>query len=581
MKQAFLVIIFMWLTRLNIGAQIPVVKAGEGNSLFDMIPTRLIGETDSNYVALSYVYGTTLSSVLKNNRDRIGNLRILFVDKSSMKVKKELKFPVFTNESGLNFSETDVIQMNLTSDTLGVFTRVKDKENNTVSVHFWQFNVNTLDPSTSKVKFIGHFESNGQFIYKEFKALNRIMIVKSVSSSSSQETRVQYVILDRNNKVVKHDKFTLRELKRKYVKLADIIIDNEDNVYLVHKITAIKSMFSFQQDWEMETNFRLAIKLKSGRSVKSSIITLSDGKPVSSALALGGGGDVFVIGNYSGIKNINTFKTSFNGGSFISKVTKKDAKVVQLDQKQLSTNHTLMLKAKSRTLQSGKVYHREMIAMEIEKVFSDSLGNTTTVSHSNYIRSVRSGNNGSYVDYFYANSFIVTKYTSQGSIAWQMVVPRNSVSKGASFASQPIIQFNKGFTYIIFNDNAKNIFSTNNMALDVDIIKPKEKLFRRGNSKLFYVEPVDLPPSNSDDFHTLNTWNYAVANTRARVTTISGDGKWTVHWPKAELEKGKKNVFLSNDIQFVDKEGNIITLIFNDYNAYFMKQSAFTKVTFP
>lgn len=69
MKQAFLVIIFIWLTRLNIGAQIPVVKAGEGNSLFDMIPTRLIGETDSNYVALSYVYGTTLSSVLKNNRD--------------------------------------------------------------------------------------------------------------------------------------------------------------------------------------------------------------------------------------------------------------------------------------------------------------------------------------------------------------------------------------------------------------------------------------------------------------------------------------------------------------------------------
>jgi hypothetical protein len=581
MKNSFLVIVLLALSNIS-NAQQPSIFAGEGISVSDKYPTKLIGETESEYIALGYKIEVSLADYFISRMNKSNDLRLMFIDKTTLKLVKEMKFPALSGEDAERAKDSKIIHLKLSGDTLGVYTYIKDNKNKSIKVHYWQFDLTQLDASSSTVEMVGQFELNGDlymregdFYVKEFDDLNRIMIVNCRFTRITTETKTQFLVLDKKNKLIKADMLLTRELRRRVSELSDYTIDQDDNVYLVHKISKVKSGFSFRQDWQLEKNFRLSVKLKSGRSVKSSIVTLSEGKPVNAGLVVNKEGDVFVLGNYSGLRKSKSHKTYFFGGSYISKVTKKNASAVQLAIKELNGNQTSLLYVESNKKQSPYRYHREMIAMRLNKLFTHSSGGITVVSESLYFTEGSSSNT------LYANSFIVTNYTSEGAIAWQKVVPRSAISKGGDYI-YPIIQYNKGLTYIILNDNAKNIFATNNMALDVDIVKPKKKWFKRTVFAEDNTEPVNLPPSNSEEFQQLHTFfPTRRSSTRVRVTTIDDEGNWMINWPSTEMEIGKKNVVLSSNFQYLDKEGNIITLFYDDFHAMYLKKSAFARVTLP
>jgi hypothetical protein len=368
----------------------------------------------------------------------------MFIDKASLNIVKMMKLPDVSGEEGTKTKGSKILHLKLEGDSLGIYSCLKDNKN--VTIHYWQFDLTDLTTATSSVKKVGQFELSGDiysfasdYYIKEFKDLNRIMIVDSRFAHTSSETKTQYLILDNNNNLIKSDMFLTREPRSRKIELTDYRIDQDDNVYLIHKIAKVKSGFSFKQDWEMETNFRLSVKLKSGRSVKSSIVTLSEGKPVNAGLMVNKEGDVFVLGNYTGLGKSKSNKTYFFGGSYISKVNKKNANNVQLENKGLNDNQTLMLYVETDKKKSPYKYYREMIAMQIKKFFADSSGGFTVVSEALYHTEGSSSNT------LFANSFIVTNYTNDGAIAWQKVVPRASISKGGDYI-YPIIQYSKGNT---------------------------------------------------------------------------------------------------------------------------------------
>lgn len=51
----------------NLRAQVPTFSVGESNATTDFIPQELLGETKSEYLLLSWVFGLTLSSALSNS----------------------------------------------------------------------------------------------------------------------------------------------------------------------------------------------------------------------------------------------------------------------------------------------------------------------------------------------------------------------------------------------------------------------------------------------------------------------------------------------------------------------------------
>jgi hypothetical protein len=120
------------------------------------------------------------------------------------------------------------------------------------------------------------------------------------------------------------------------------------------------------------------------------------------------------------------------------------------------------------------------------------------------------------------------------------------------------------------------------MALDVDIVYPKKKWYKKTVFGDRPIEPVNMPPSKVEDFQQMDALNPTRrSNSKVRVTILDNEGNWMIHWPNTEMEIAKNNAILSNNVQYIDKEGNIITLFFDDYHGAYMHKSAFVKLILP
>ncbi|MEX1187736.1 MAG: hypothetical protein WED33_00650, partial [Bacteroidia bacterium] len=202
----------------TIGAQSPVFTIGEGNATTDFIPQDLVGETDSEYLVLSWVFGLTLSSALSNSVSSIKDLKMAYMDKTTLNKTKLLRFPEFQGESITKTGKVILEAIEMKGDTLNMFTSAWDKELKDYAVHVWPLNANTLEPLIPKAKLLARIEDNGRDDMKRVEIeyldfIDQFAIIYSEYSKKTKETKIHVLRLDAKLKPISNEVMAMQGTK--------------------------------------------------------------------------------------------------------------------------------------------------------------------------------------------------------------------------------------------------------------------------------------------------------------------------------------------------------------------------------
>lgn len=110
----------------SIYSQNPTFSVGESNLTTDFFQQECIGETQSEYLVLSYVI--TISSVFHGSAKLIKDLKIAYFDKNTLNKTKLLDFPEFEGEGIERNGKVRLEELEINGETLNLFTSTWDKD---------------------------------------------------------------------------------------------------------------------------------------------------------------------------------------------------------------------------------------------------------------------------------------------------------------------------------------------------------------------------------------------------------------------------------------------------------------------
>ena len=318
--------------------------------------------------------------------------------------------------------------------------------------------------------------------------------------------------------------------------------------------------------WDDARWIRVSMIPAGGGTITSADIELTGGNPINGMISTSPNGNVFVCGYYAMLTDPKDGGKEFFGGSYIAQISTTTGEVIKIDESELSDNQKKALCPRSMNPNSpARSYYREMNSMLPKKLVVDEMGNTTLVGSAQYTV-VTSSTKSSRITY-YSNSLIVSKFKSSGEVAWQTVIPRSAFLSSMSYAVYPLIYFDKGKTYVLFNDDEENIPILSQLA--------SGKKSSSSSSKPF--KPKDYPPTESDEIEKMEVWN--LKSTAFRFTTIDQMGLWKVDWLSPEgAEEKDKIPAIEGTVMHKNSEGNIISSVYTKYGAFGLKKSALARI---
>jgi hypothetical protein len=546
-------------------AQQPTFSLGESNPTTDFIPQKFIGETNSEYLVLSWVFGMSLSSALTNSVVSIKDLKMTYFDKSSLNKTKLLTFPEFQGDEISKMGKVVLEELEIKGDTLNLFTSTWDKEKKDYAIHVWALNSTTLEPLTPRAKLLARIEDNGRSDMKRveieyLKFINRFAIIYTEYTKKNKETEIHVILLDDKLNPIKNESLVMQGTKYG-VGIRDIDVDLKGNIYFINAISDVRF-----PGWDDARWIRVSMIPAGGGSITSADIELTGGNPINGLISTSSNGNVFVCGYYAMLTDPKDGGKEFFGGSYVAQISPLSGEVIKVDELELSDNQKKALYVRSMNPNSpARSYYREMNSMVPKKLSVDEAGNTTMVGSVEY-SVVTTSSRSSRITYF-SNSMMISKFKSAGEIAWQMILPRAAYLSSMSYALYPLVYFDKGITYVLFNDDDNNMLPLSQIASGKKVNSSSSKGFK----------PKDYPPTDSDEIEKLDAWN--IQRTALRLTAIDPTGNWKVNWlsPEGGEEKDKIPA-IEGTVMLKDSQGSIITSMYTKYGSLGLRKSALARI---
>ncbi|MEX1188509.1 MAG: hypothetical protein WED33_04575, partial [Bacteroidia bacterium] len=349
------------------------------------------------------------------------------------------------------------------------------------------------------------------------------------------------------------------------VGIKDIEVDTKGNIFFINAIA--EKPFP---DWDDARWIRVSIIPANGGTITSSDIELTGGNPINGLISTSENGNVFVCGYYAQLTDPKDGGKEFFGGSYVAQISPVTGEVMKVDEVELTDNQKKALYISSMNPNSPpRSYYREMNSMIPLKLYVDASGNTTLVGAVEY--SVTTTSTKSSRTTFYSNSMLVSKFKSTCEVAWQTVIPRAAFLNSMSYGLYPLVYFDKGKTFVLFNDDEENIPILSQVASG----KKSSSSSKSSSSKPF--KPKDYPPTETDEVEKMESWN--LKSTALRFTTIDETGKWKVDWLTPEGAEDKDKIpAIEGTVLHRDSNNDIITSVYTKYGPFGLKKSATARI---
>jgi hypothetical protein len=546
-------------------------KFGEIYSEREFSPYKIIGESESDYIVVCKprnikYYDSDVSGFLKNI---IGyaEYSIALVDKNQLSISKKFQLPDFKAESITKKAYPFIHGIFLSGDTLQILTSVKDKVQKDYAVHVWHLNSTTLEPFTSEASLITRLPDLGKniaekILVKKFENSNEIAIIYTLRGKKESKSVVNILHLNSHFKNLKKDSIIYDD-NQHWSDIKQVDADSSGNIFVL-------SGFSDASSSNMEDSRWIGldkIPADGGRIISSAIKTKS-GNAFSGNFLLNPDGIVVVCGYYSSYINQQDRDKEVFGGSYITRISAQSGEILSMDEAELTDNQKKALYPSNLNPNSISSIFGTISNLKIKNFNVDSQGDIimTGIVASSSISRITRGNSQYSTKYYESNSVFISKFNLSGNVIWQTIVPRSSSISDFDGMLNPLIYFDEGNTTLFFNDHLKNVSVMNKLSVSEGNVS-NPSLSEEND------EPLDLPPSSSDEILTIKEWQQD--NTVLRKTTIDSTGKWKVTWIRLKpLEEYDKNAILESSIMYTDLEGNLISVIYPKYGLLNKVQSA-------
>lgn len=428
--------------------------------------------------------------------------------------------------------------------------------------------VSTLKPLSPRAKLLARVEDEGRkdtkLVTVEYlKFIKQFAIIYNEYNNKTKETTLSVILLDEDLNPVSNKSLTLQGTKHG-VGIKDIDVDRKGNIYFVNAVAEKKN-----PSWDDKQWIRVSMIPASGDEITTADIELTGGNAINGLISVMPNDDVFLCGHYALLTDPKDSGKEFFAGSYIAQISPESGEVIKTDELELTDNQKKALYARSmKPMMQERTYFREMNSMVPYRLIVDDAGNTTMVGSVEYNVTTTSGRSSR--TYFYYNSILVSKFNNKAKVAWQTMVPRSSFIASMDYALKPLIYFDKGSTYVIFNDDEKNI------PVLSEIASGKKSSSKSSSGKDF--KPKDYPPTDTDEIQELENWN--LKNVALRLTSIDPMGFWKVNWltPEGAEEKDKVPA-IEGMVHFHDMENHIITTVYTKYGSLGLRKAALARIT--
>lgn len=571
MKYTFTTLLF--LVQILLNGQSLGYKLGEQIGLTEIAPIKVIGEYKDQYLMLGQAR-VNLASIMDPDALTLKHYNIAYFNKSTLKMESSLPFAEFVGEGTARARTPSFEDAFFTGDTLQLITSTWDKETKEYLVHGWSLDPVNLKPYVAEAKLLARIATEKKSSLK-WLSINYLENIKRIGISylsyerKTEKSNITLQLFDTRLKEIKRAELQMSDTKNG-TGIGEIAADASGNVGIVYFVSDKKYPSSDDDVWA-----RVAILRNNAEQVEEVEVTLESGNPINGRLFVNND-KFFLVGNYAFMIDEKTNKV-FNGGSYIAQIDPVKGAVVKIQELELTDNQKLGLEASDIEMSQ---YHRQhyfhMARMEPKYSYVDPMGNMTFVSASTYVVWRSSG--GRSVPNYYNNSCIVSRFKPDGTIAWQVMVPRSAWLSQVNYALEPVITMIDGKLHILFNDHEDNIEP-------LALMQSGKKLNAKSSakSKPSSGKPKVQPPTDSDQMAQMKKWNLGSA--ALRHTVIDAQGLWSVDWMrpagKSDDDDSKLPAIEGRTV-FVSESNNKEVLIgaFTKYGALGFRKWAMSKFTF-